>query len=71
MYSAGVTYPDDMADLTIIAYARYLKKRDIDLKGLCKRFKEYRAKLNEEEQKKKTKTIINTGRKVVPAAKKE
>lgn len=39
---AGITYPEDMAKIVILAYHRKLHGKDIDFKGLATRFKEKR-----------------------------
>jgi hypothetical protein len=49
--SAGVTYPDDMADFTVIAYHRHLHGKPVDLKELAKFYRETRKKAFEEEKK--------------------
>jgi hypothetical protein len=51
--SAGVTFPDDMADLLILAYHRKLNAVAVDLKGLVAYFKEKRKKEWEKEQAEK------------------
>ncbi len=38
----GITYPDDMTKIILIAYHRKLNGKDIDFKGLAIRFKEQR-----------------------------
>lgn len=49
--SAGVTYPDDMADFTIIAYHRHLNGKPIEIKQLSISFREKRQKEYQEEVK--------------------
>lgn len=49
--SAGVTYPDDMADFTLIAYHRHLNGKPIEIKELSKNFREMRKKEFEAEKK--------------------
>jgi hypothetical protein len=51
--SAGVSYPDDMADLLLLAYHRKLSAVTVDLKGLVAYFKEKRKKEWEREQAEK------------------
>ncbi len=50
--SAGVTYPDDMADFLILAWHRNLTGQAIELRTLVKFFKEKRRKVFEKEQAK-------------------
>ena len=50
--SAGVTFPDDMADLVMLAYHRKINAKPIDLKGLIKFFEDKREKERQEELKK-------------------
>ncbi len=50
--SAGVTFPDDMADFLILAYHRRLNGKPIEIKQLAIYFKEKRKKEHEEELKK-------------------
>jgi hypothetical protein len=50
--SAGVTFPDDMADLLILAYHRKLNGKPVSMKELAPPFKEKRKKEHEEELKK-------------------
>ena len=49
--SAGVTYPDDMADFVIIAYHRHLHGKPIEIKELAVAFREKRQKAYQEELK--------------------
>ena len=50
--SAGVTFPDDMADFIILAYHRRQNGRPIELKALATAFHERRKKEYQEEMKK-------------------
>jgi hypothetical protein len=50
--SAGVTYPDDMADFLILAYHRHLNQKPIEIKELAKYFRETRKKEYLEDVKK-------------------
>ncbi|MCW5924338.1 MAG: hypothetical protein KIS77_18590 [Saprospiraceae bacterium] len=50
--SAGVTFPDDMADLLILAYHRKLNGKTIAMKELAPPFREKRKKERAEELKK-------------------
>lgn len=43
----GITYPDDMTKIILIAYHRKLNGKDIDFKGLATRFKEQRRSEHE------------------------
>lgn len=49
--SAGVTFPDDMADFLILAYHRRLNGKSIEIKELARYFREKRKKEFEEEKK--------------------
>jgi hypothetical protein len=49
--SAGVTFPDDMADFLILAYHRRLNGKSIEIRELAKYFREKRKKEFEEEKK--------------------
>lgn len=49
--SAGVTFPDDMADFIILAYHRRLNQKPIDIKDLVTEFREKRKKEHDEELK--------------------
>jgi hypothetical protein len=49
--SAGITFPDDMADLLILAYHRRLNGKPISMKELAPPFKEKRKKEHQEEIK--------------------
>ena len=49
--SAGITFPDDMADFLILAYHRKLNGKPIEIKELAKQFREKRKKEFEEEKK--------------------
>jgi hypothetical protein len=61
--SAGVTYPDDMADFTIIAYHRHLNGKPVELRELAKFYRESRKK-EFEAQKKEGKVLKEEVRKV-------
>ncbi len=50
--SAGVTFPDDMADFLILAYHRSLNGKPVNIKELVIGFKEKRKKEFEAEKKK-------------------
>ncbi len=50
--SAGVTYPDDMADFLILAYHRKLNGKPVVVKELATPFRERRKKEFQAEQKK-------------------
>lgn len=50
--SAGVTFPDDMADFLLLAYHRSLNGKPVQIKELVIGFKEKRKKEFEEEKKK-------------------
>jgi hypothetical protein len=60
--SAGVSYPDDMADFLIIAYHRHLNKKPYSIKELATKFKEKR-KVEFEKEKKERKVIKEETRK--------
>jgi hypothetical protein len=60
--SAGVSYPDDMADFLIIAYHRHLNKKPYSIKELATKFKEKR-KAEFEKEKKERKVIKEEVRK--------
>lgn len=49
--SAGVTFPDDMADFLILAYHRKLNGKPVEVKALAPVFKEKRKKEFEAEKK--------------------
>jgi hypothetical protein len=49
--SAGITYPDDMADFLILAYHKRLNGLPVNIKDLATEFKEKRKKAWEEELK--------------------
>ncbi|GAB4493989.1 MAG: hypothetical protein OHK0019_19150 [Saprospiraceae bacterium] len=49
--SAGVTFPDDMADLLILAYHRKLNGKPVSIKELAPSFREKRKKEHQEEIK--------------------
>jgi len=49
--SAGITYPDDMADFLILAYHKRLNDKPVQVKEMAIEFKEMRKKAWEEEQK--------------------
>lgn len=55
--SAGITFPDDMADFLILAYHRRLNTKPIGIKELATEFREKRKK--EFEEKKKKGTVIH------------
>lgn len=50
--SAGITYPDDMADFLMLAYHRKLHGKPVGIKELATNFRERRKKEFEAEQKK-------------------
>ncbi|HLP96732.1 MAG TPA: DUF6794 domain-containing protein [Saprospiraceae bacterium] len=50
--SAGVTFPDDMADFLILAYHRRQNGRPIEIKQLATEFKEKRKKEYQDKMKK-------------------
>ncbi len=50
--SAGVTFPDDMADFLILAYHRRQNAKPIGIKELATEFRERRKKQYQEEMKK-------------------
>jgi hypothetical protein len=50
--SAGVSYPDDMADFLILAYHRHLNQKPIELKELAKFYRETRKKEHLDDLKK-------------------
>ena len=50
--SAGITYPDDMADFLMLAYHRKLHGKPVGIKELATGFRERRRKEFEAEQKK-------------------
>jgi hypothetical protein len=50
--SAGVTYPDDMADFVMLAYHRRLHEKPVNIKELATEFKEKRKKEHQERLKK-------------------
>ncbi len=50
--SAGITYPDDMADFLILAYHRKLNGKPVGIKELAISFRERRKKEFEAEKKK-------------------
>jgi hypothetical protein len=49
--SAGITFPDDMADFLILAYYRRLNTKPIGIKELATEFKDKRKKAFEAEKK--------------------
>jgi len=49
--SAGVTYPDDMADFMIIAFHRKLNGKPVEIKALAQYYRETRKKEFQEEKK--------------------
>lgn len=50
--SAGITYPDDMADFIILAYSRKLNAKPVNIKELAIRFREKRKQEFEKSKKK-------------------
>jgi hypothetical protein len=52
----GVTFPEDMASLIIVAYQRNLLKKDLNVKGLVETYKEKRKQ--EQLKKLQTGTVI-------------
>lgn len=52
--SAGITYPDDMADFLIVAWHRQLNGKPIEIKELVTRFKERRKQKWAAEKQEKT-----------------
>ena len=50
--SAGVTFPDDMADFVLIAYHRNLNGKPVNIKEMVTGFREKRKKEFEQEKKK-------------------
>lgn len=50
----GVTYPEDMSQLVIVSYHRYLHKKPLEIKDQIEAIKEKRRKENEERLKKGT-----------------
>lgn len=59
--SAGITYPDDMADFLIIAWHRQLNAKPIEIKALVVRFKEKRKQkwATEKEEKLESGKVIH------------
>jgi len=57
--SAGISFPDDMADFLILAYHRRLNEKPVGIKELATEFKEKR-KQEFEDRKKKGKVIQET-----------
>jgi len=49
--SAGVTYPDDMADFLILAFHRHLNGKTVTVKELAPRFREMRRKALEQDRR--------------------
>lgn len=49
--SAGITYPDDMADFLILAYHRHLSQKPFSIKETAQKFREKRKKEFEKEEK--------------------
>lgn len=68
--SAGVTYPDDMADFLILAYHRKLNGKPVTIKEFAIFFREKRKKEHEAE-KKEGKVIHEETRKKEPVNNKE
>ena len=52
LHSAGVTYPDDMADFLLLAFHRYLHQKPVSIKELAVYFKDYRKQEWEKEIRK-------------------
>ncbi|MCA0235592.1 MAG: hypothetical protein LCH81_04340 [Bacteroidetes bacterium] len=50
--SAGITYPDDMADFIMLAYSRKLNGKTVNIKELATRFREKRKQEFEKSRKK-------------------
>lgn len=50
--SAGITFPDDMADFLVLAYHRKLNGKPVTIKELATRFREKRKKEHEKEVQK-------------------
>jgi hypothetical protein len=50
----GVTYPEDMARMTVVSYHRQCHKKDIGLRELAQKYKDIRRKKYEERLKKAT-----------------
>jgi hypothetical protein len=50
----GVTYPEDMARMTVVSYHRHCNKKDIGLRELAQKYKDIRRKKYEEKLKKAT-----------------
>ncbi len=67
--SAGVTFPDDMADLLILAYHRKLNGKPVSIKELAPSFREKRKKERQEEIK-QGKVIQEETRKKEPSGQK-
>jgi len=61
MKEMGVTFPDDMVEMTIVSFHRHLNDIDIDLKGQSKAFFEKRKKENEERKKKAEVIAVQKG----------
>lgn len=51
LHSAGVTYPDDMADFLILAYHKHLHQKPVVIKDLATYFREKRKKEWEAERR--------------------
>jgi hypothetical protein len=54
--TAGITYPEDMAEFLIIAWNRHLNGKPIEIKELATRFKDKRKKMWAEEKARKAAT---------------
>jgi hypothetical protein len=63
--SAGVTFPEDMADFLLLVYHRHLNGKPNNIKELVVRFRETRKK-DWEKEKKEGKVLSETKRKVKP-----
>lgn len=61
--SLGVSYPEDMSQVVIVSYHRYLNKKPLEIKVQIEAIKEKRQQENEERMKKGT--IIELERKKV------
>lgn len=66
--SAGITYPDDMADFLLMAYHRKLNGKPVAIKELAIAFREKRKK-EWEKEKKEGKVIYEEKRKKEPVKK--
>ncbi len=50
----GVTYPEDMARMTVVSYHRQCNKKELGLRELAQKYKDIRRKKHEERLKKAT-----------------